>query len=84
MSRYLTVVLAFVQAISVIMSLFRVRCPTKAFQRALIVLVLSAGRLFSVAGRADQRSGIGSDLFDHLQRYHRQSPQRSAYHVAVI
>ena len=63
-TRYLTVVLAFVQAIGMTVGLFRDAVPDKSFFNvALIVLVLSAGTAFLMwLGEQINENGIGNGI----------------------
>lgn len=63
-TRYLTVVLAFVQAIGMTLGLFRQAVPDKSFFNiTVIVLVLSAGTAFLMwLGEQINESGIGNGI----------------------
>ncbi|NLP30539.1 MAG: preprotein translocase subunit SecY [Clostridiales bacterium] len=63
-TRYLTVVLAFVQAIGLAVGLFREAVPDKSFFNiAVIVLVLSAGTAFLMwLGEQINENGIGNGI----------------------
>ncbi len=63
-TRYLTVVLAFVQAIGMTVGLFRQAVPDKSFFNvAVIVLVLSAGTAFLMwLGEQINENGIGNGI----------------------
>ncbi|GAB1476232.1 preprotein translocase subunit SecY [Bacillota bacterium] len=63
-TRYLTVVLAFIQAIGMTLGLFRQAVPDKSFFNvAVIVLVLSAGTAFLMwLGEQINENGIGNGI----------------------